>query len=169
MDTDRPAVEAPSTVQRAPADFALAAQIHRLVHSQPFAVLCTQGQGQPYGSLVCYALSEDLTTAVFATPSDSRKYRLLSRSPQAALVVDDRSQHPGDLMAISALTATGRTTQLAPGPAYNVWARLLLAHHPYLEALLAAPSSALFRLDVLQMVFVSRFQQVQIWYPASDG
>jgi len=48
-------------------------KIRRLVDSQPFAVLCTQGQGQPYGSLVAYAPTEDLANAVFATSKATRK------------------------------------------------------------------------------------------------
>jgi len=43
---------------------ALDRRITRLIESQPFAVLCTQGQGQPYGSLVAYAVTEDLAAGI---------------------------------------------------------------------------------------------------------
>ena len=36
--------------------------IRNLVTSQPFAVLCTQGSGQPYGSVVAFATSQDRAT-----------------------------------------------------------------------------------------------------------
>ncbi len=47
-------------------------KIRPLVETQPFAVLCTQGQGRPYGSLVAYAMTQDLAHAVFATPKAVR-------------------------------------------------------------------------------------------------
>ncbi|MCK7494095.1 MAG: hypothetical protein MZW92_24830 [Comamonadaceae bacterium] len=34
--------------------------IRRLLDGQLYGVLCTQGQGQPYGSLVAYAMTPDL-------------------------------------------------------------------------------------------------------------
>ena len=38
--------------------------IEKLVNSQMYAVLCTQGEGQPYGSLVAFAFSDDLVLHV---------------------------------------------------------------------------------------------------------
>jgi heme iron utilization protein len=69
--------------------------IRRLVDGQLYGVLCTQGQGQPYGSLVAYAMTPDLDSAVFATQKATRKYRLLSGCAHVALVVDNRSALPG--------------------------------------------------------------------------
>jgi hypothetical protein len=68
-------------------DEGLDSVIRRLVVSQPYAVLCTQGQGQPYGSLVAYAMTTDLTSAVFATPRATRKFRLLSECDHVALLM----------------------------------------------------------------------------------
>lgn len=48
------------------------ALIRRLVQAQPYAVLCTQGKGQPYGSLVAFSATENLTSMVFATPKATR-------------------------------------------------------------------------------------------------
>ena len=69
--------------------------IRKLVEGQPYAVLCTQGQGQPYGSLVAYAVTPDLAFAVFATPRATRKFRLLSECDRVALLIDNRSRFPG--------------------------------------------------------------------------
>ena len=35
--------------------------IRQSVREEPFVVLCTQGGGQPYGSLVAFAFSHDLS------------------------------------------------------------------------------------------------------------
>ena len=94
---------------------AVDARIRRLVQSQPFAVLCTQGQGQPYGSLVAYAMTDDLAHAVFATPKATRKFRLLSECDHVALVIDNRPDFPNQLMAVEAVTATGRAAMVEEG------------------------------------------------------
>ena len=144
---------------------ALREQIRDLIDGQPFAVLCTQGGGQPYGSLVAYAVNDHLTAVSFATPVATRKYRLLCECQQVALVIDSRSQFPESMMQVEAVTATGRATQLEPGPEYGRWAALLVARHPQLRSFVAAPSSALFRIDVVRYLYVTRFQEVHQWIP----
>jgi nitroimidazol reductase NimA-like FMN-containing flavoprotein (pyridoxamine 5'-phosphate oxidase superfamily) len=144
---------------------ALRERIRALLDGQPFAVLCTQGGGQPYGSLIAYAASDDLSAITFATPVATRKYRLLGECQQVALVIDSRSQAPGALMQVEAITATGRATELQPGPAFDRWAALLTARHRQLKSFVAAPTSALFRIDILRYLHVSRFQEVHQWVP----
>ena len=75
-------------------------RIRELVQGEPFAVLCTQGGGQPYGSVVAFAFSQDLKSFVFATSTATRKYRLLTECDRVALVVDNRGEYPGDLMQV---------------------------------------------------------------------
>jgi nitroimidazol reductase NimA-like FMN-containing flavoprotein (pyridoxamine 5'-phosphate oxidase superfamily) len=144
-------------------------QIRALLQGQPFAVLCTQGSGQPYGSVVAYAFSDDLRSLTFATPVATRKYRLLCECENVALVVDSRSQHPGDMMQVEALTATGRALQLEAGPEYDRWAATLTARHPQLQSFVAAPSSALFRVDIVRYLHVTRFQEVHQWIPSRSS
>ncbi|MBN1137655.1 MAG: pyridoxamine 5'-phosphate oxidase family protein [Anaerolineae bacterium] len=162
-----PGVDAPFLV---PAEEpAVLQSIQALVHHEPFAVLCTQAGGQPYGSLVAFAFSEDLESFVFATPVATRKYRLLSECNHVALLVDNRGRFPADMMKVSAVTVTGRAIQVQPGADFGRWAGLLTARHPYLKAFVRAPSTALFRVDVVRYLHVTRFQEVRQWIPASDG
>lgn len=146
-------------------DKPLATRIARLVSERPYGVLCTQGQSQPYGSLVALAATEDLTSFVFSTPIATRKYRLLSECNQVALVIDNRSGAPAELMRVEAVTATGRAHAVPPGPDFAQWADLLMERHPYLAAFVRAESSALFRVDVDCYFHVCRFQKVQQWVP----
>ena len=143
--------------------------IQMLVHNEPFAVLCTQAGGQPYGSLVAFAFSADLRHFVFATPVATRKYRLLSECDHVALLVDNRSSFPDDMMKVSAVTVTGRASQVEPSTDFERLAGLLTARHPYLKAFVQTPSTALFRVDVARYLHVTRFQEVRQWIPASDG
>ena len=144
-------------------------QIRALVAEEPFAVLCTQGDGQPYGSVVAFAFARDLRSFVFATPKATRKFRLLSDCDRVALVVDNRGKFPGDLMKVGAVTITGRAQQVEPGPTFDRWAQLLTARHPYLQSFVQSPSTALFRVKAVRFLHVTRFQEVRQWLPASDG
>ena len=147
------------------ADPRVAECIQRLVEAEPFAVLCTQGGGQPYGSVVAYAVGPELCTITFATPTATRKYRLLCECESVALVIDSRSKFPEDMMKVEAVTATGRAVQLGPGPEFDRWANLLTQRHPQLQSFVRAPSSALFRIDLVRYQHVSRFQEVRRWIP----
>jgi len=155
-------------MQKNAQDPAVRERIGKLLNEQPFAVLCTQGEGQPYGSVVAYAVSQDLKAATFATPVATWKFRLLSECNRVALVVDSRAKFPDDMMKVEAVTAIGRAVQLNSGPEFDRWADLLTARHSQLKSFVAAPSSALFRVDITQYVYVTRFQRVHQWTPESN-
>jgi uncharacterized protein YhbP (UPF0306 family) len=142
-------------------------RIRRLVTDQPYGVLCTQGDGQPYGSMIAFAFAEDLTSFVFATPSATRKYKLLCECSHVALVVDNRSLHPDEMMKIEAMTVTGRACEIKKGPEFEKWAKLYVQRHPHLETFIRSKSSAMFRTDVTRYLHVSRFQEVRQWIPAA--
>lgn len=146
-------------------DEPLVQRIRRLVSGEPFGVLCTQGEGQPYGSVVGFSFSEDLCSAVFATPIATRKYRLLSENNHVALVVDNRPRHRDNMMEVESITATGRTTRLEMGAEYDRWAELLVARHPQFRSFVYASSTALFRIDITRFLHVTRFQEVNQWIP----
>ena len=157
------------STESGPPQQAMRERIGALLDGQPFAVLCTQGEGQPYGSVVAYAAGPDLCSVAFATPRATRKYHLLCECPSVALVIDSRSSHPDDMIKVEAITATGRATELEPGPEFDRWAALLSQRHPQLASFVRAPSSALFRIDIVRYLHVSRFQEVRQWIPRSGG
>jgi len=144
-------------------------RIRALLDEQPFAVLCTQGGGRPYGSVIAYAVGPQLCAITFATPTATHKYRLLCECESVALVVDSRSSFPGEIMKVEAITATGHAVQLDPGPEFDRWANLLTQRHPQLHSFVHAPSSALFRIDIARYKHVSRFQEVRRWTPMPNG
>lgn len=140
-------------------------RIRRLAQEIPYGVLATQGEGQPYASLVAFAFRPDLAAAVFATPRATRKYHLLTRCDRTALLVDDRCRHPGEMMAVEAITATGQVRELSAPDERAEWSRLLLTKHPHLSDFVASPSVALFRMDIIRIFHVERFQEVTEWRP----
>jgi nitroimidazol reductase NimA-like FMN-containing flavoprotein (pyridoxamine 5'-phosphate oxidase superfamily) len=155
--------------QPAASDPGVRDQIQRLVDGQRYAVLCVQGDGQPYGALVAFAFSADLRFATFATPMATRKYRLLSRCGRVALLIDSRSEMGAELMDIEAVTVTGHATRCEPGEEFDHWADLLVGRHPYLHAFVRAESTALFRVKVVRFLHVMRFQEVRQWVPTTSS
>jgi hypothetical protein len=143
----------------------LADRIGQLLHAQQYAILCTQGQGQPYGSLVAFAATPDLRSVVFATPVSTRKYRLLQACDHVALVFDSRSTSSDDMMNIEAVTATGRAAQIAGGTELEDWAGLLVRRHRQLDTFIQSPTTALFRVDIIRYLHVTHFQEVRQWIP----
>ena len=144
-------------------------RIQQLADQQPYAVLCIQGEGQPYGALVACAFSEDLQHAAFVTPVATRKYRLLSECDHVALVIDNRPNKADELMEIEAVTVTGRSQMIERGPEFDKWAGLLVTRHPYLKTFVKAATCALFRVDAVRFLHVARFQEVNQWIPGTHS
>ena len=132
-------------------------------------MLCVQGGGQPYGALVAFVFSDDLQHAVFSTPVATRKYRSLIECDHVALVIDNRSDKAEELMEVEAVTVTGRSQLIERNGEFDQWAALLVRRHPYLKSFLEAPSSALFRVDVVRFLHVMRFQEVRQWIPSDHS
>ena len=166
---DEPLLGEPDEPTTSTRSESLVTRIRRLVAGEAYTVLCTQGERQPYGSIVAYAFGEDLSSAAFATAITTRKFRLLVECPQVALVVDNRARFPDDMMRVESVTVTGRAVHLAPGPEREFWAARLIARHPYLESFVTAATSALFRVDVARFFHVVRFQEVRQWIPPRAG
>ena len=130
-----------------------------LFHSQPLAVLATQRGGQPYGSLVAFASTDDLKYLIFSTTRSTRKYANLSSDPRVAMLVDNRSNKPSDLRFAMAVTATGKVKEVTKDKA-GKFMEIYLEKHPHLEEFVLSPSSALLKISVETYYMVTRFQNV---------
>ncbi len=167
---DEPALGAGALRSAEPAsEPPLPERIRALVDSELYGVLCTQGSQQPYGSLVAHAFAPDLSAAAFATPITTRKYELLTGCDRVSLVVDNRARFVHDMTRIEAITATGRAVRVDREEEFDRWAQRLLERHPYLDSFLAAPSTALFQIEIARFLHVVRFQEVRQWIPATPG
>lgn len=155
----------PNSAAEANAKMSLVDHIRALMLEQPYAVLCTQGDGQPYGSMIAFAANQELNTLVFATPVATRKFRFLSESDQVALVVDNRTHFPSNCSSIHAVTATGSAVILEQREPKDEWRQLLIDKHPPMQDFIRAPDTALIRIDILRYLHVTRLQEVFEWIP----
>ena len=142
-------------------------RVSLILGGEPYAVLCTQGESQPYGSIVAFAASDDRRHLVFTTPIFTRKYRLLQSCSQVAMVIDTRARHPDSLMDVEGITATGIARE-HEGDEAKPWMSLFLDRHPHLESFTRSGSSALFSVEVRRYFYVTRFQEVHQWVPSGS-
>ncbi len=143
------------------------AEIKELCREQPFAVLATQGQGQPYTNLISFAVSEDLKNMVFSTPSQTRKYSLIVKNKKVSLMIDNRADQPESINLIRAVTVTGTAKPIEEPQELEHWSRLLINRHSYLEKFIKSSSSSLILVDIIRYFYVRRFQEVYQWIPGN--
>ena len=60
---------------------------------------------------------------------------------------------------------TGRAREVTAPDDRERCSKLLLARHPPLRSFLAAPSTALFEIEIVRYLHVWRFQEVRQWIP----
>jgi len=135
----------------------VAVGIKTLLEKQPLAVLATQGNGQPYTSLMAYAFTEDLRFLVFATAMSTRKHRNIKEESRVALLVDDRSNNEEDFQNAVALTIVGEACEVGLDER-EYYSSLYLKRHPSLKLFLASPSTIFFKVEVHNYLLVSRFE-----------
>ena len=133
--------------------------LKNLFSSQPLAVLATQSNGQPYGNLVAFAVTEDLKGLLFATVRNTRKFSNITTDPRVAMVMDSRTNQRIDFQRAVAVTATGIVEEVA-GADKNQLLQLYLLKHPHLKRFVTSRRCALLKVNVNSYVVVRRFQKV---------
>ncbi len=75
-----------------------------LDQKQLHAVLATDSGGQPYTSLVAFAMSGDGKGVIFATPRKTSKYKNILRNRNVSLMIDTRANTSKSYMKAEAVT-----------------------------------------------------------------
>lgn len=132
-----------------------------LFSSQRLAVLATQSKGQSYGSLVAFAVTDDLKSLLFATTRETHKYANLLDDPRVAMVMDNRSNQEADFHKAAAVTATGNVKEVE-GREKERLLKIYLSRHPYLREFASSPTCALLEVEVDAYTVVNRFQNVMV-------
>jgi heme iron utilization protein len=140
--------------------------LRKLFSNQLLAVLGTQSQAGPYGSLVAFYATDDLKYLVFATARSTRKYDNLTSTPQVAMVIDNRSNKEGDFQEAIAVTAVGKAKEVESSEKEQLQT-LYLAKHPCLFDFVQTPACALLKIEAETYYIVRQFQQVTELHTAS--
>lgn len=136
----------------------IASQIRELLKSQKLAVLATQGDGQPYTSLMAYAFTDDLKYILLATADSTRKHDNIAEESRVALLVDNRSNRSDDFEKATALTIIGQACNIELEQKEKLFA-LYLNRHPSLKLFLESSSTVFVTIKVQSYLLVSRFEE----------
>jgi len=134
-------------------------ELNKLFKKQRLAVLATQKNGQPYSSLVAFAVTEDLKHLIFATSRATRKYDNFSSDSRVALLIDTRTNKVSDFHHAMAVTAVGTAIEVEENIRPQL-VSLYLAKHPHLADFIQSPTCALVQVTVKTYYVVRTFQNV---------
>jgi len=138
--------------------------LQRLLASQRYAVLATDGAGQPYTSLMAFAVSDDLRQVTLVTERGTHKYANLRANPRVALFIDNRENIGTDTRDAIAVTALGEAEEVDGDEEVRL-RNGYLSRHPYLESFAGAASCAVVRVRLRSYLVVRRFEEVLEWRP----
>jgi len=77
-----------------------------------FAVLATEGKGQPHTSLIAITPFESSRQLIFATYRNTLKYRNLTNNSKVALLIENGDADMKDLQGNTVLTIIGHTEEI---------------------------------------------------------
>jgi heme iron utilization protein len=138
-------------------------RLNALDKDQLHAVLATALDGQPYTSMIAYALTPDKKGILFATPRKTQKYQNILKNNRVSLLIDTRSNTEKDYMSAESLTILGNAIPVRKGKKWSELARVLIGKHPKLNEFIHSQEIKLIFVKMNQFIHVSRFQTVSEW------
>ena len=139
-----------------------------LFASQRFAVLATDDCGQPFASLMAFAVTEDLRQIVVLTDRHRRKFSNLKTNCRVALLIDDRENKGSDTEKSIAVTALGDASEVNRD-ADKQLRELFLVRHPNLAGFAATPTCTVVSVRISSYQLVSQFERIREWRPVDNA
>jgi nitroimidazol reductase NimA-like FMN-containing flavoprotein (pyridoxamine 5'-phosphate oxidase superfamily) len=130
---------------------------------QRHAVLATDSGGQPYTSLVAFALAPDRDGLLLATPKKTTKYRNMMKNRNVSLMIDTRTNSEKGYMCSEAVTVLGTAHPVRRGKKWDELADCLIKKHPRLKEFVRADSTALVLVSFNRILHTGGFQKVTTW------
>jgi nitroimidazol reductase NimA-like FMN-containing flavoprotein (pyridoxamine 5'-phosphate oxidase superfamily) len=130
---------------------------------QRHGVLATDSGGQPYTSLVAFALSNDAKGVIFATPRKTSKYQNILKNRNVSFMIDTRSNTATGYMRSEAVTILGTASPLRKGKKRDELCKIFTKKHPELAGFVNAPSTALIFIAIKKALHTGQFQTVTEW------
>ncbi len=86
--------------------------IKSLITNETFAILSSEGKGQPHASLIAATAYKELKSLLFATYKNTRKYENILQNPKVAILFDNRSCEIKSSKEIVVITDFGVTNEI---------------------------------------------------------
>lgn len=141
----------------------VAERLRLMDRTQRHAVLATVSDGQPYTSLVAFAMTPDMTKVVFATPRDTAKYRNILNNKRVALLIDTRSNTDAAYMKSEAITVIGTAKPVRRGSKREALAGILTEKHSALRRFVRKRTTAVIVVEAERCYHAGSFQEVSEW------
>jgi general stress protein 26 len=130
---------------------------------QPHAVLATESAGQPYTSLIAFALTPDIKGLIFVTPKSTRKYKNILKNNRVSLLIDTRTNTVKDYMGAESVTILGNAHRVRSGEKWTRIAGIFAKKHARLKKIITSLETALILVEITDCIHVTKFQRVSIW------
>jgi deoxyribodipyrimidine photo-lyase len=143
-------------------------RLRYLDKKQLHAVLATDSGGQPYTSLVAYALIPDMKGLLFATPQKTTKYKNIQKNRNVSVMIDTRQNTGKGYMESEAVTILGTASIVRRGSRRDELAPVLSEKHPELAGFVNAASTVLILVSFDKVIHAGKFQTVTAWEKEQD-
>ena len=127
-----------------------------------FAVLATEGEGQPHASLIGITPIEDYRKLIFATYRNTRKYTNLTHNGKVAVLVESIDVNKSGLHESFVLTAFGHVEDIVTKEK-NILFNAHLERHPELLSFMQSEDCALVLIKVDTYQVVRGIDDVEWW------
>lgn len=138
-------------------------RLNALDKDQLHAVLATESDGQPYTSMITFALSPDRKGIIFITPRKTQKYKNILKNNHVSLLIDTRSNTEKDYLSAESLTILGNAFPVRKGEKWSELTQVLIGKHPKLKEIIHSAETKLIFVKITRCIHVTRFQAVSEW------
>jgi heme iron utilization protein len=136
--------------------------IEDIFKTSRFAVLATEGDGQPHASLIGITPVEGYRKLIFATYRNTRKYNNLALNGKVAVLIESIESDRSGLQESLVLTAFGQVEEIGSEEKNIVYAAHL-ERHPELLSFLQSEDCSLVRIKVDTYQVVRGIDDVEWW------
>jgi uncharacterized pyridoxamine 5'-phosphate oxidase family protein len=136
------------------------------IQSSGYAVLATEGNGQPHTSLIAITPFENFRQLIFATYRNTIKYRNLEHNNKVALLIENAYTNEEGHNERSVVTIIGHTKEISSKEKQTVY-QAHLKRHPEMESFMLSSDCSLFLVIAQSYQVVYGIDEIK-WITADD-
>ena len=136
--------------------------IENIFKNSRFAVLATEGEGQPHASFIAITPMEGYRKLIFATYRDTRKYSNLVLNPRVAMLIESGTGRGPEQQDSFVLTAFGQLEEIR-AEEYDAVFMAHLNWHPDLYSFMHSEDCSLVQIKVNTYQVVRGIDDVEWW------
>jgi uncharacterized pyridoxamine 5'-phosphate oxidase family protein len=140
-------------------------QIEDAILACRFAILATEGKGQPHMSLIAITPVEGFRKLIFSTYRNTVKYSNLSENRKVAVLIENGDCKNLLLQDNFILTAFGHAEEINVGN--DLMLQLHMERHPEMKSFMESEDCALFQITVNAFQLVLGIEDVY-WYSLEE-